>query len=193
MLVRILSALALSCACLGAFAPVASAADPGCANTGSGTVASGWYACAGAGGTPGLPTRLETDAGEPSSATSPAVATVSNVARADSFCTYSNTDPVDGTAPPAPRAGGGRWVFVYCGDSGQPGGWSWVAGAGPVVVFPSPAQLARQAYAQLSPPVGVPDYNPRRNAGGPDGTVVGFATWLWLDGGSPAVKPRSTV
>ena len=106
-------------------------------------------------------------------------------------CTYANTDTLDGTAPPATRPGGaGRWVFTYCGDSGQPGGWSWApaGGGAAAVVFASPAELARQAYARLTPPAGVPDYNPRHRAGLPDGTVVGFSTWLWLDGQSLTAK-----
>ena len=108
-------------------------------------------------------------------------------AQQQTFCTYSNTDTVDGTAPPAPRAAAGRWMFAYCGDSGQSGGWSWVPAAGGVV-FASPAQLAREAYARLTPPAAAPDYNPRHRAGSPDGTVVGFATWLWLDGQSLTSK-----
>ena len=64
------------------------------------------------------------------------------------FCTYSNTDTVDGTPPPAPREGAGRSVFVYCalligsarrlvvGDQrGRPAGG-----------VASPAELAQQAY-----------------------------------------------
>ncbi len=133
-------------------APVASVASESCGSADAGRGANDWYACA---GTPAIDGTLPTLQGHSSGSTgnggavpvsSSSVPTSPNAG----FCTYSNTDTVDGTAPPAPRAGGGRWVFVYCGDSGQPGGWSWVAGAGPAaVVFASPAQLARQAYARV--------------------------------------------
>jgi hypothetical protein len=61
------------------------------------------------------------------------------------------------------------------------------------VVFASPAQLARQAYARLTPPAAAPDYNPRHRAGSPDGTVVGFTTWLWLDGHSLTAKTATAA
>ena len=112
-------------------------------------------------------------------------------AAAPQFCTYSSTDPLDGTAAPALREGGGRWVFVYCGDSGQAGGWTWVAAGKGALALPSPAQLARQAWARLVPKVDVPQYNPHRRDGAGGGTVVGFDTWLWLGGGGMAERSAS--
>jgi hypothetical protein len=169
----------------------ASANPANCGSTGAGRGSGDWYACA---VSPSIPDGLPTLQGNPGSrATTTPGTSVSTTSGAlspkSSFCTYSNTDTVDGTAPPAPRSGAGRWMLTYCGDSGQPGGWSWiVGGAAGAVVFASPAQLARQAYARLTPPVAVPDYNPRSRAGQPDGTVVGFVTWLWLDGQSLSAK-----
>ena len=167
--------------------PPAFAASGSCEATGSGTSDNAWYVCAGTNGSPRLPTpAISPHPTASGSAPTRAVPAVSPATGA-TLCTYSNTDTVDGTPPPALRAGAGRWVFTYCGDSGQPGGWSWVPAAA-AVVFASPAELAREAYARLTPPVASPDYNPRHRDGSADGTVVGFATWLWLDGQSLTAK-----
>jgi hypothetical protein len=45
---------------------------------------------------------------------------------------------------------------------------------------PSPAQLAQQAYEQLAPPAPVVDYRPRHHPGGPEATLVGLKTFLWV-------------
>jgi hypothetical protein len=162
-------------------------AGGGCEATGSGTSGDAWYVCADTNGSAGLPKPAKSPPESPPGSAGTSAASLVAPATATTPCTDSNTDTLDGTVPPAPRPGAGRWVFTYCGDSGQPGGWSWVPAAGGVV-FASPAQLARQAYARLTPPVPAPDYNPRHRAGSADGTVVGFTTWLWLDGRSLTAK-----
>ncbi len=58
-------------------------------------------------------------------------------------------------------------------------------------MLPSPAQLARQAWARLAPQVGTPQYNPHRRDGAGGGTVVGFDTWLWLGGAGLADRSAS--
>jgi hypothetical protein len=178
------AAVLLAMLMLGTCLPSLPAAASGCSGTRGFTSPDGWLVCASAtaigqrrpGPVGTAPVTAVASATEPSSA-----------ATTQTVCTYGNTDTVDGTAPPSPRVGARRWMFVYCGDSGQPGGWLWVPAAA-AVVFASPTQLARQAYARLTPPAAVPDYNPRRRAGSPDGTVVGFTTWLWLDGQSLSAK-----
>jgi hypothetical protein len=177
----------LACVCAAAIClwmagaqPALCESAPCSAAAGGGRGGDSWYACASSPSVPqSLPVLRPAPSGRsttPGGSSAAASATTPNMSR----CTYSNTDTLDGTASPAPRAGAGRWVFSYCGDSGQPGGWSWVPAAA-AVVFVSPAQLAREAYARLTPPAAAPDYNPRHRAGSPDGTVVGFTTWLWLD------------
>ena len=168
--------------------PAHAAADsPLCSDGASGVIGSAWFVCAGAAPVrqvlpaPLVPDGLGSDRSGVAAARGPEQP---SVAAAQTFCTYSPTDTLDGTAAPAPRTGGGQWVFVYCGDSGQPGGWTWVAAGAARVVLPSPAELARQAYARLSPPAPVPDFNPRRQRALGEGTVVGFATWFWLDSGT---------
>lgn len=189
MLIRVLlaSGTAAVASVIAAASPVG--ATPACGPTNGSFDGGGWLACAAtsdvnptipiAGTTPQDPQSVAPQSRQAPPAVSPA---------AQTKCTASNTDTVDGTAPPAPRAGIGRWMFVYCGDAGNPGGWSWIAAGAAAAVFASPAQLARQAYARLTPPIGVPDYNPRHRAGQADGTVVGFTTWLWLDGQSLAAR-----
>ena len=170
-------------------------AGGGCEATGSGTSGDAWYVCAGTHGAAGLPKPAASSPESPPGSAGTRAASVVSPATTTTPCTYSNTDTVDGTAPPAPRTGAGRWMFTYCGDSGQPGGWTWVAAgaAGAAVVFASPAQLARQAYARLTPPAAAPDYNPRHRAGSADGTVVGFTTWLWLDGQTLTAKTATAA
>jgi hypothetical protein len=165
----------------------------GCEATGSGTSDNAWFVCAGTNGSARLPTPADSPHPTASDSAVTRATPAMSPATGTTLCTYSNLDTVDGTAPPAPRAGAGWWMFTYCGDSGQPGGWSWITAgaAGAVVVFASPAQLARQAYARLTPPAAMPDYNPRHRAGSPDGTVVGFTTWLWLDGQSLSARSAS--
>jgi hypothetical protein len=194
-----LSRASATCICFalvaaGFFALSQAAVAAGCATAGASLSRDGWMACAGVDtAKPTIPVAIRPSPRTGTGAVAASVnVTPASTAGQTAFCTYSNTDTVDGTAPPAPRAGAGRWVFAYCGDSGQPGGWSWVAtGAG--VVFASPAQLARQAYARLTPPAAVPDYNPRHRTGSSDGTVVGFATWLWLDGQSLTPKTATAA
>ena len=191
MLIRV--ALLLTAATLivdGVAASPSSAA--GCTGTRGSTGDGGWDVCASVGAIAGdRPQPAITSTTSSGAHTSgPAATSISQNGPASTRCTFSNTDTVDGTAPPPPRAGAGRWMFTYCGDSGQPGGWSWVpaGAAGAAVAFASPAHLARQAYARLTPPAAVPDYNPRHRTGSSDGTVVGFTTWLWLDGQSLTSK-----
>ena len=173
--------------------PASADANSSCGRTGAGRGASDWYTCASSPSIPaGLPSlRSNTVRPTVDRHETPIVATGSEPPTG--YCTTSNTDPVDGTVHPASRAGAGRWVFTYCGDSGQPGGWSWVPTAVGAVVFASPAQLARQAYARLTPQAVVPDYNPRHRAGSVDGTVVGFTTWLWLDGQTLTAKTATAA
>jgi hypothetical protein len=75
-------------------------------------------------------------------------------------------------------------VFIYCGDDRSSAGWEWLADGvtTPVAVrWPSPAELAVQAFRSMTLPAPVVEYNPRRRPGHPDGTVVGVDTWLWVD------------
>ena len=168
----------------------------GCTGTRGSTGDGGWDVCASVGAIAGdrpqpAVTSTTSSGAHRSVLTAPSI---SQNGPAIARCTFNNADTLDGTAPPAPRAGAGRWMFTYCGDSGQPGGWSWVpAGAAGAAVFASPAQLARQAYARLTPQAVVPDYNPRHRAGSVDGTVVGFTTWLWLDGKSLTAKTATAA
>lgn len=192
MLTRLLLAASGTVVALSVMPTAAEALSSGCGLTNGSFADSSWLACA---TTPDLVARVPSRSGIPTAsegalegatAGGSAQASLSSQTR----CTYGNTDTVDGTAAPAPRAGAGRWVFVYCGDAVTTGGWTWTAAA---VVYPSPAQLARQAYARLTPVVDTPDYNPRHRSGKADATVVGFTTWLWLDGPSPSAKSVSAT
>jgi hypothetical protein len=185
------AAVAMLVACVATSGVSASAAS-GCKPTSGTFDGASWIACASdANAKTTIP--IAHDRTNPTVANEPANRGTPNPSyQVQLKCTYSNTDALDGTAPPAPRAGAGRWMFTYCGDSGQPGGWAWVPSAG-AVVFASPAQLARQAYARLTPPAAAPDYNPRHRAGSSDGTVVGFMTWLWLDGQSLTAKTATAT
>ena len=164
MLTRLLLAASGTVVALSVMPTAAEALSSGCGLTNGSFADSSWLACA---TTPDLVARVPSRSGIPTAsegalegatAGGSAQASLSSQTR----CTYGNTDTVDGTAAPAPRAGAGRWVFVYCGDAVTTGGWTWTAAA---VVYPSPAQLARQAYARLTPVVGTPDYNPRHRSG----------------------------
>jgi hypothetical protein len=110
-------------------------------------------------------------------------------------CTYLDFDPNRGTQPPPGHgAEPGHWVFIYCGDDRSSAGWEWLADGAttPVVVrWPSPAELAVQAFRSMTLPAPVVEYNPRRRPGHVDGTVVGVDTWLWVDASALAGRSVS--
>jgi hypothetical protein len=86
------------------------------------------------------------------------------------------------SALPAGGAGGvrpGARLFArVCG--GVESGFAWFGPAAPVVVGPSPADLAREAYGLLRLPAPEPGRSPDlRLAGGGAAVLVGEHTWLW--------------
>lgn len=118
-----------------------------------------------------------------------------------------DSDVVNGTAPPAvgPNGAkpgpGGWWIYVTCGDSNealaaQGGSWIWTGpGADPAQNLPEdPRALAQEAFEQLRPAVPVVDFRPRFHPGGPEATLVGLWTFLWVDrGGLGSTSKRVTA
>jgi len=102
----------------------------------------------------------------------------------------SYTSVVSGVSPPTdPPAGaepGGHWVYMICGENENPGvgaaaiagAWVWTRAATPAA---DPRQLAQQAADELRPQAPVVDFAPRHHAGGPDATLVGLRTYVWVE------------
>ena len=112
-------------------------------------------------------------------------ATPNPSSQAQMKCTYGETDTVDGTLPPATRAAGQAdgcssiAVIRVSRVAGVGDRCGWRCGGVCVAGEVGPPSVCGSDTA-----VGV--RISIRGAGGRlDGTVVGFTTWLWLDGRSP--------
>jgi hypothetical protein len=70
-----------------------------------------------------------------------------------------------------------------CNGVGQEYQWFGPGQPGqPVVVLPTPAELAQEAYSQLRLPLPTPEHSPDlRLADGRRAVLVGEHTWLWTD------------
>lgn len=103
---------------------------------------------------------------------------------------YANESVVSGVSPPTdPPVGadpGGHWVYMICGENENrgvgafavAGAWVWTRAATPAA---DPRQLAQQAADELRPQAPVVDFAPRHHAGGPDATLVGLRTYVWVE------------
>ena len=77
-----------------------------------------------------------------------------------------------------------------CGGAVQSYAWLAPAGAAGIPASPAPADLAREAYAQLRLPVPTPEHSPNlRLADGRTAVLLGEQTWLWTD--RSRFQPRS--
>jgi hypothetical protein len=189
------AAIAVPLLALGAPQPAA-ASD--CDSSSGGFGSGGYWVCTSTGSSSGDPGGLAggvTGGGVPVGDDSGSGSSSGGDGSVTPPCTYLDFDPNRGTLPPAGQGSGpGRWVFVYCGDDRGSAGWEWLADGAttPVVVrWPSPAELAVQAFRSMNLPTPVIEYNPRRRPGHPDGTVVGIDTWWWVDGAALAAKSVS--
>jgi hypothetical protein len=182
--VLLVPALALPLVLAGAANARAGQCDPA---SGGGS-ADGYWVCTGSGSgtiSVGDPTGVDAGTGPSDPGTGSVGSGSSGSGQVTPPCTYLDFDPNRGTEHPAGHEGEpGQWAFSYCGDDGTALGWTWLPTGGaapPTVQWPSPAELASEAYRSLALANPVPDYNPRHRQDRPDGTVVGVDSWLWVD------------